>query len=229
MSNKLTVKDLINVGVFTALYIVIFFVSSFVGYIPLLMVLLPVICAVVVGIPFMLFLSKVHTFGMVKIMSIILGLFTLLLGRPWPVLLIAVIAGMIADLVMKSGNYKSVKLSIIGSGIFSMDAFNELHPMALSGGQKQRVAIACGLASDKEIILLDEPTSGLDYMHMKQVADVLRMLRERGKTVLIITHDLELISCCAAHVLHLEKGSVHDNYAVGNTSISRMKEFFVQK
>ncbi|MGN1331125.1 MAG: ABC transporter ATP-binding protein [Lachnospiraceae bacterium] len=110
-----------------------------------------------------------------------------------------------------------------------MDAFNELHPMALSGGQKQRVAIACGLASDKEIILLDEPTSGLDYMHMKQVADVLRMLRERGKTVLVITHDLELISCCAAHVLHLEKGSVHDNYAVGNTSISRMKEFFVQK
>lgn len=110
-----------------------------------------------------------------------------------------------------------------------MDAFNELHPMALSGGQKQRVAIACCLASDKEIILLDEPTSGLDYMHMKQVADVLRMLRERGKTVLVITHDLELISCCAAHVLHLEKRSVHDNYAVGNTSISRMKEFFVQK
>ena len=119
MNNRLTVKDLINVGVFTALYIVIFFVSSFVGYIPLLMVLLPVICAVVVGIPFMLFLSKVHTFGMVTIMSIILGLFTVLLGRPWPVLIIAVIAGVIADLVMKSGSYKSVKLSVIGSGIFS--------------------------------------------------------------------------------------------------------------
>ena len=117
MSNKLTVKDLINVGVFTALYIVIFFVSSFLGYIPLLMVLLPVICAVVVGIPFMLFLSKVHSFGMVTIMSIILGLFTVLLGRPWPVLIIAVLAGVIADLVMKSGGYKSVKLSVIGSGI----------------------------------------------------------------------------------------------------------------
>ena len=119
MNNRLTVKDLINVGVFTALYIVIFFVSSFVGYIPLLMVLLPVICAVVVGIPFMLFLSKVHTFGMVTIMSIILGLSTVLLGRPWPVLIIAIIAGVIADLVMKSGSYKSVKLSVIGSGIFS--------------------------------------------------------------------------------------------------------------
>ena len=119
MNNRLTVKDLINVGVFTALYIVIFFVSSFVGYIPLLMVLLPIICAVAVGIPFILFLSKVHTFGMVTIMSIILGLFTVLLGRPWPVLIIAIIAGVIADLVMKSGSYKSVKLSVIGSGIFS--------------------------------------------------------------------------------------------------------------
>ena len=66
MTTRLTVKDLINVGVFTALYIVIFFVSSFIGYIPVFMVLLPVICAVVVGIPFMLFLSKTHTFGSEK-------------------------------------------------------------------------------------------------------------------------------------------------------------------
>ena len=58
MSNKLTVKDLINVGVFSALYIVLFFVTSFLGYIPILMLLLPVVCAVVVGIPFMLFLSR---------------------------------------------------------------------------------------------------------------------------------------------------------------------------
>ena len=119
MTTRLTVKDLINVGVFTALYIVIFFVSSFIGYIPVFMVLLPVICAVVVGIPFMLFLSKTHTFGMVTIMSMILGLFAILLGRPWPVLLIAVLAGVATDLILKSGHYKSVKLSIIGSGVFS--------------------------------------------------------------------------------------------------------------
>ena len=119
MTNRLTVKDLINVGVFTALYIVIFFVSSFIGYVPVFMVLLPVICAVVVGIPFMLFLSKTHTFGMVTIMSMILGLFAILLGRPWPVLLIAVLAGVATDLILKSGHYKSVKLSIIGSGVFS--------------------------------------------------------------------------------------------------------------
>lgn len=129
MSNKLTVKDLINIGVFTALYIVIFFISSFIGYIPILMVLLPAINAFVVGIPFMLFLSKVHTFGMVTIMSLILGLFELLLGRPWPVLLLAVLVGIITDFILKSGSYKSVKLSIIGSGVFSIWMMGMALPM----------------------------------------------------------------------------------------------------
>lgn len=119
MSNKLTVKDLINVGVFSALYLVLFFVSSFIGYIPIFMVLLPVTCAIIVGIPFMLFLSKVHTFGMVTIMSVIMGLFELLMGRPWPVLIIAVAAGMVTDLLLKTKDYKSVKMAVIGSGVFS--------------------------------------------------------------------------------------------------------------
>ena len=71
--NKINVKDLINIGVFTALYLVLFFMASFLGYVPVLFPALPVICAAVVGIPFMLFLSRVHTFGMITIMSIILA------------------------------------------------------------------------------------------------------------------------------------------------------------
>lgn len=129
MNNKLTVKDLINVGVFSALYIVLFFVTSFIGYVPVLMLILPVVCAVVVGIPFMLFLSKTHTFGMVTIMSVILGLFMLLTGRPWPVLLIAVGAGLVTDLLLKSGGYKSVKLSVIGNGVFSIWMTGMILPM----------------------------------------------------------------------------------------------------
>lgn len=92
-----------------------------------------------------------------------------------------------------------------------MESFADIHPMALSGGQKQRVAIASGIAAEKEMILMDEPTSGLDYVHMKQVAEVLQMLKKSGKTVLVITHDFELIACCAHHVLHLESGKVKYN------------------
>lgn len=129
MNNKITVKDLINVGVFSALYIVIFFVASFLGYIPIFTVLLPIVCAVAVGIPLMLFLSKVHTFGMITIMSVIMGLFEMLLGRPWPVLIIAVVAGLVTDLLLKAKEYKSVKMSVIGSGVFSTWMMGMVLPM----------------------------------------------------------------------------------------------------
>ena len=89
--------------------------------------------------------------------------------------------------------------------MLDIDQYAQMHPMALSGGQKQRVAIASGIATDKEFILMDELTSGLDYVHMKQVAEVMKKLKEKGKTLLVITHDNELISCCADYVLNLER------------------------
>lgn len=76
----------------------------------------------------------------------------------------------------------------------------DVHPMALSGGQKQRVAIACGVVSEREILIFDEPTSGLDLSHMRQVAKLLRMLADDGKTVIVITHDTELVREAADEV-----------------------------
>lgn len=92
--------------------------------------------------------------------------------------------------------------------MLDIEQYSEMHPMALSGGQKQRVAIASAIAADKEFILMDEPTSGLDFTHMKQVAEVMKLHRDKGKTVLVITHENELISCCADYVMRLEKGKV---------------------
>ncbi len=71
--------------------------------------------------------------------------------------------------------------------------FKNLHPLSLSGGQKQRVASAGAIASEKSIIIFDEPTSGLDLKHMTQVSMNLKSLKKAGKTLLVITHDLELI------------------------------------
>ena len=56
--NGITVKDCINIGVFAAIYIVVFFITSFVGYIPVLMVILGILCSITTGIPLMLFFSK---------------------------------------------------------------------------------------------------------------------------------------------------------------------------
>ena len=104
--------------------------------------------------------------------------------------------------------------------LLDMDAFADFHPMALSGGQKQRVAVASGIAAEKEIFILDEPTSGLDYIHMKQVAAVLCMLRKSGKTIIVVTHDLELISCCAEYVVHMEGGSVKTCYSLSASEMT---------
>ena len=71
------------------------------------------------------------------------------------------------------------------------------YPRQLSGGQKQRVAIVRALCMHPEILLFDEPTSGLDYTHMLQISKILRDLKSLGKTVIVVTHDRELIQeCC---------------------------------
>lgn len=86
--------------------------------------------------------------------------------------------------------------------------FKDKHPMALSGGQKQRVAIASALAADAELLLFDEPTSGLNYAYMKAVAKLLKQLSSDGKTVIVSTHDPELIALCCDYVLCIEHGKL---------------------
>ena len=82
-----------------------------------------------------------------------------------------------------------------------LEAFADRHPQSLSGGQKQRVAVASAIASGRDIMLFDEPTSGLDYTHMLQIGEILRSLKAQGKTVIVVTHDRELIKeCCDCEI-----------------------------
>jgi len=82
-----------------------------------------------------------------------------------------------------------------------LEAFADRHPQSLSGGQKQRVAVASAIASGRDIMLFDEPTSGLDYAHMLQIGEILRSLKTQGKTVIVVTHDHELIKeCCDSEI-----------------------------
>ena len=86
--------------------------------------------------------------------------------------------------------------------------FRDKHPMALSGGQKQRVAVASAIASGAELLLFDEPTSGLDYSHMEKVGELLQSLASGGSTVMVVTHDPELIATGCDYVLSIEAGKV---------------------
>ena len=106
--------------------------------------------------------------------------------------------------------------------------FKDRHPMSLSGGQKQRVAIASVIASKRSILFFDEPTSGLDYRHMKEVANVLRQVRDAGITVYVITHDLELILDCCTDIIHFEDGSIIDQYGMDEDGLRKIREYFIK-
>lgn len=106
-------------------------------------------------------------------------------------------------------------------------SYKDRHPMSLSGGQKQRVAIASAIASKRSILFFDEPTSGLDFKHMKEVAAMLRELQEKGETVYVITHDLELIADCCTDIIHLKDGKIVDQYPIDKQGLSKIKDYFL--
>lgn len=101
------------------------------------------------------------------------------------------------------------------------------HPMALSGGQKQRTAVACAMVSLREYMIFDEPTSGLDYLHMQQVAECILDLQEKGKTIFLITHDIELIYACCNYVFQIENGVVRELYEMNEANEEKLRRFFM--
>lgn len=85
----------------------------------------------------------------------------------------------------------------------------ERSPLELSGGQKRRVAIAGILAIDPKIIVLDEPTSGLDPKGGSEIIDLFVYLNKKlGKTIIVVTHDNELVYKYADEVIILSSGQV---------------------
>ena len=88
---------------------------------------------------------------------------------------------------------------------FGLYEYRDAHPSALSGGQKQRLTIACAIFSGRRILILDEPTSGLDGQNMRLIAERLKSEARNGRTILVITHDRELIESCCDTVVEVEK------------------------
>ena len=84
------------------------------------------------------------------------------------------------------------------------------YPDELSGGQKQRIAIARALAMNPDVILLDEPTSALDPTMVGEVQAVIRELARSGKTMMIVTHEMNFARAICNRVFYIDEGGIYE-------------------
>jgi ABC-type histidine transport system ATPase subunit len=87
---------------------------------------------------------------------------------------------------------------------------HNFYPSHLSGGQQQRAAIARALAMEPKVLLFDEPTSALDPELVGEVLRVIRQLAEEGRTMIIVTHELDFAREVSSEVMFLHNGKVEE-------------------
>lgn len=100
----------------------------------------------------------------------------------------------------------------------NMSEYIDRKPDQLSGGQQQRIAIARALVNNPSLILADEPTGNLDTKNSQQVFDLLAKLNKAGKTICLITHDIQYASK-AKRLWHIEDGRLLNQHQ--ETSINQ--------
>jgi len=83
-------------------------------------------------------------------------------------------------------------------------------PFSLSRGQRQMVALASVVVMEPEVVLLDEPTSGLDYRECMTVMDTVSKMAERGCAVIMVCHDMEVVSDFAERIVVMANGRILD-------------------
>ena len=99
------------------------------------------------------------------------------------------------DYSRKSKKEKKIICSEVLSELGILDK-RKKYPAQLSGGQKQRVAIARALINDADVLLCDEPTGALDSSNTKMIMEMLKKMNERGKTIIIVTHEKSVADEC---------------------------------
>ena len=97
------------------------------------------------------------------------------------------------------------------------------HPNELSGGQKQRVAIARALVSQPKVLLADEPTGALDSKTSYELMDLLQKINDAGKTLLIVTHELDIANMCK-RIVHLRDGIIVEDKKVSQIKANQYVE-----
>ena len=86
--------------------------------------------------------------------------------------------------------------------------YRKTSPFLLSGGERKRVALASVLAWNPETLILDEPTIGQDYQQKEKLRQFIVQMQTQGKTVVIVTHDVEFVAECNPRVVLMKEGTI---------------------
>jgi energy-coupling factor transport system ATP-binding protein len=90
----------------------------------------------------------------------------------------------------------------------SLTEYQKTSPFMLSGGERKRVALASVLAWDPKILILDEPTIGQDHEQKERLRQFIMQLQTQGKTIVIVTHDVEFVAECNPRVVLMKEGKI---------------------
>jgi energy-coupling factor transport system ATP-binding protein len=92
--------------------------------------------------------------------------------------------------------------------LLSLTQYRKTSPFMLSGGERKRVALASVLAWDPQILIMDEPTIGQDHEQKEKLRQFIIQLQAQGKTIVIVTHDVEFVAECNPRVVLMKEGRI---------------------
>ena len=95
-----------------------------------------------------------------------------------------------------------------GLELFGLEEYRKSSPLVLSGGEKKRLTLACILAWDPQVVILDEPTVGQDSIQKERLSQTIRMLSSTGKTVVVVSHDIEFLWPVQPRVVVMKAGRI---------------------
>lgn len=132
----------------------------------------------------------------------------------------------VSDLIKLQASFFHKKVNI-GEQLKNMGLEKEKNQKAgtLSGGQKRKLSFLLAILHDPKLLILDEPTAGMDYDSVEKFVQQIKKLKDRGKTILLITHDLYQIESFADYILLLNEGIFEENIPVDEMYTEVLYEF----
>ncbi len=148
-NNKLQAKDFITIGIFTALLFVVEFACGMLGFIhPYIVASYVVMIPIVGSIPMMLFYTKINKFGMLSIMSVLLAIIMFVMGMGYLGAPLIIASGVIADLIAKSGRYKSFKKTVVSYGVFCLWICANYFPVVVTADSYREGLLESGYSAE---------------------------------------------------------------------------------